>query len=78
MRWPSDEPRADVAPADPPLVAALARPENPIAAIAEKTAASVRDAATATRVTLDTERMPRSRERVIRRGVGEPGELDRI
>jgi hypothetical protein len=44
-----------------PLVLAFARPANPIAAIAEKTAESVKEAATAMRVIRETDRMPFSR-----------------
>ena len=44
-----------------PLVLAFARPPNPMAAIAEKTAERVKDMATAIRVTRETDRMPFSR-----------------
>jgi hypothetical protein len=65
MRTPVDEPPdADVA-EDPPFVP-LDRPAKPNAATAEKTAESVKDTATATRVIRDTDRMPFSRARPIR------------
>jgi hypothetical protein len=76
-RTPFDAPSAaDVA--EDPLVVALARPANPNAAIAEKTAESVNDTATAIRVIREADRMPFSRVRPIRGRFPAPGPLDRI
>lgn len=44
-----------------PVPAALAWPEKPMAATADKAAVSASETATVTRVTLDTDRIPRSR-----------------
>jgi hypothetical protein len=64
-RWPlADPPEADVdVSSGPPADAPLDRPENPIAATAENTAVRANDAATVTRVSLETDRIPASRLR---------------
>jgi len=75
-RTPAEEPFGAVVREDPAVVA-LARPANPIAAIAEKTAESTSDTATASRVTRETDRIPFSRVRPIRGRFREPETFDR-
>ena len=60
-RSPVDDPRADVVPDDDPVPVALAWPAKPRAATAERAAVSASETATVTRVTLETDRIPRSR-----------------
>lgn len=68
-RWPlEDPPAADVdVSREPPPDAPFDRPENPIAATAENTAVRANETATATRVSLETDRIPASRLRPTRR-----------
>ena len=69
-RWPLEDPPAadvDVSRARPD---APDRPENPIAATAENTAVRASETATATRVSLETDRIPASRLRPTRRRLG--------
>ena len=65
-------------PDDDPVPVALACPAKPMAATADRAAVSVIETAMVTRVTLETDRIPRSRTWALRRVDEDPFRLVRI
>ena len=65
-------------PDEDPAPAALAWPAKPRAATADRAAVSVSETATVTRVTVDTDRIPRSRTWALRRVDEDPFRLVRM